>query len=205
MKTNNPIVTVVVLAIIGIGGYIIFSKNSAPVQNNVQSETQNSVQNPAPPVVQNSDDPKLSITADSVKQGWSVVLLGSDPVIKDTTSFSYTITDLGDNIPSYYPWDANSLKVNGGVKTAGKFMQVDLKMNNTGLQNEAIQATFAGLFDQAGRSYNYNSGYSQCGANNLTESTQYLSPNIPCVEHALYEVSKDSNSFNLKLFYKKEN
>lgn len=203
MKREN-IITSVVVALIIIGSYFVLSKNSiptgAPTQQNSVSD--NSVTRS---VVQNADDPRLSITADSVKQGWSVILLGSNPLTKDTTSFSYIITDLGDNIPNYYPWDANSPKIKGGVKTAGKFMQVNLKINNTGLRGEAIQVTFADLFDQAGRSYSYNNGYSQCGVNNLTESTQYLSPNIPCIEYALYEVSKDSTSFNLKLFYKKEN
>jgi hypothetical protein len=60
--------------------------------------------------------------------------------------------------------------------TTGEYVQVNLTVNNLGLNTEGLEVVFAGLFDQAGRYYSYQMGNSTCGDYGATEGTQTLSP-----------------------------
>ena len=151
-------------------------------------------------VSNNLPNTPTSIDQQSVNQGWIVVPLAANQVVQLNTSFDDTITSLGQTIPqgslSWAPLSSYSA-------TTGEYVQVNLTVNNLGLNTEGLEVVFAGLFDQAGRYYSYQMGNSTCGDYGATEGTQTLSPDIPCVMNGLFEVGKDSNSFTAKFYIKK--
>jgi hypothetical protein len=166
--------------------------NQKGSNNNTTSDAENDITNTP-----------TSIDQKSVNQGWLVIPLGASPEVQFNTSFSDTITDLGQTIPlGSLSWDP--LAGPNLYTTTGKYIQVNLQVNNLGVGNEGLEIVFAGVFDQAGRYYAYQMGNSTCGNYGATEGTQTLSPDIPCIMNALFEVGQDSNSFTVKLYIKKD-
>ena len=178
---------------------------NAPVANNTNQQpiTQsNTVENPTSTYVSNNlPNTPTSIEPQSVNQGWLVIPLGANQVMQLDTSFSDTITDLGQTIPQ---GSISLAPLSSYSATTGKYVQVNLTVNNLGLNSEGLEIVFAGLFDQAGRYYAYQMGNSTCGEYDATEGTQTLNPDIPCIMNALFEVGQDSNSFTVKLYIKKD-
>ena len=210
MNSNKNIWIGAGVVILLVGVYFVgqsSQNNSQPLAPSPAVSTQTTTSTSTP---QLSNEPVYSMTSidqKSIDQGYSVVLIGANPVTKGSTTFSDTITDLGQNISGSNLWAGNAWGSSSKVveTTAGHFVQVDLTINNIGMTGETIQLTSDGLFDQAGRRYSYLMGNSSCSGNGLTESDQILSPDIPCVEYMLFETGESSKSYTLKLFYKKTN
>jgi hypothetical protein len=205
---TTTIVIVIVVGIIWIGSTSQQSISQQNITKNPASsplanyQASDSIANSSTSYVSNTLPNTLtSIDQKSVDQGWIVIPLGANQIVQLNTSFDDTITDLGQTIPqgliSWAPLSSYSA-------TTGKYVQVNLTVNNLGLNNEGLEVVFAGVFDQAGRYYQYMMGNSTCGNFNATEGTQTLSPDIPCIMNALFEVGQDSNSFTLKLYIKKD-
>lgn len=125
---------------------------------------------------------------------WLKVSLGANSVTQDGVTFSQNIIDLGKSISQSDPiWQFDR----GLVSATGKYVQVDLTMNNETQGTESIQVVPYFLADQEGRGYQFTADQSDCGGSGFLSAPQILKPGIPCTAHLLFEVSQQSNSFNL--------
>jgi hypothetical protein len=207
---NNPVVIIILLALVGVGGYFLFNKNQ-----NQESTTPSSYSTNSNQPQQKTDTPSandmgvtLRTPADwanapipnNTSGHWKKISLGADPVTEDSITFSDTITDLGQFIPSSNIFGEWGFGYPKGRSTTGDFVQVDLTMNNTTQYPALVEVVLYYLADQAGRGYQFvqtNSPNECSGGGGVLSVPQTLKPGIPCVAHILYEVSKDSKSFNL--------
>lgn len=181
-QTKNVWIGLIVIALLaGVYYFSTISKKSTENPQNTKTDS----------VVQTDTDQR---STDQKWQdlGYKVVEVGSDQVTEGTTTFSDSITDLGQkiaqgsmSIPHCCDYDRT---------TAGKFVRVDLKINNIGLNYNEPTLSFLEIIDQDGR--HYNAGFDSA------EVKEPLTPNIPKTVSLIYEVSKDSNSFTLKFYYK---
>jgi hypothetical protein len=213
-KSSIRIVITTVISILFVVGimWLIFSSSYSPSsqQQNIASSSadqqsvpqQEITTTPTSTTPANQKGSNNNTTSDA-ENDITNIPLGASPEVQFNKSFSDTITDLGQTIPlGSLSWDP--LAGPNLYTTTGKYIQVNLQVNNLGVGNEGLEIVFAGVFDQAGRYYAYQMGNSTCGNYGATEGTQTLSPDIPCIMNALFEVGQDSNSFTVKLYIKKD-
>ncbi len=173
-------------------------QNANPSANNTASSTQNN----AGVVLNTPADWASTPIANNVGDHWKKISLGANAITQDGITFSDTITNLGqsispsDNLWGQYVW-SNGLKGSPDV-TTGDFVQVNLIMNNNTQSLASVEIALYYLADQAGRGFQWKADHSSCS--NEADSInvpQQLEPGIPCAASILYEVSQQSQSFNL--------
>lgn len=138
-------------------------------------------------------------TLSTGKSGWTELIIGNEKETQDNIDFSFDMKDLG----SLIPYDPAAPQFSG-INTQGKYMTLRLILNN--LNFNETQAVFnnVSLIDQDGRNYK-PIGYHWSGLERtsyLFEQSLILKPNIPLGSGFLFEVSKDSDSFAVKINYK---
>lgn len=169
------------------------STTSTPQTNQSANNTTTGTSNDGVPLATPADWSNAPISG-NVGGHWKKISLGATPVTQDGITFSQTITDLGQSIPNL-----NNLwgTYGNGYTTTGKFVQVDLTMNNETQSSAVVEVVLYFLADQAGRGYQFTADRSSCGGDGFLSAPQLLEPGIPCTAHILYEVSQSSQSFNL--------
>jgi len=139
-------------------------------------------------------------TTHGLQQGFMLATLGASAITLGQTSFSDTITNLGQTIsPNSLYWSPL-----GTYTTTGQFVELDLTMNNNGQKSETINTVPIGIYDQTGRYYP-DSGNDQSSCGVSPSGDQTISPDIPCIQKIVFEVGKDSTSYTYKFYYKQEN
>lgn len=126
------------------------------------------------------------------------VLLGSEPVIQDNVAFSFEMRNMGSSIP-YNPSDP----VLTDIHTNGTYQNVQLTLNSQNLEESKVIVKGVELVDQAGRIYK-PIGYHWSGSVKASYFIDYvlnLKPSIDSKSGLLFETSKESTDFNLKLEY----
>jgi len=222
MKTQNWLGLLILIIAIGVIAYFIGqnSNNQPPaaISTIATTTTQAPVATPsAPPTPTSSQqtpstsDPNWQLnppavtsmyTSHGLQQGFMLATIGASQITLGQTSFSDTVTDLGQTIsPNSLSWSPLS-----NFTTAGQFIELDLTMNNNGQEAETINTVPIGIYDQTGRYYpDSGNDYSSCGPYNSPTGDQMLSPDIPCAQKIVFEVGKDSTSYKYKFYYKQEN
>lgn len=168
---------------------------STPAAQTANNTTSSSIQDDAGVVLNTPADWANAPIADNVGDHWKKISLGANPITEDGITYSQTINDLGQTIVASDPtWGF----LTGGITTTGKFVQVNLTMNNDTQSSAAVEIALYYLADQAGRGYQFKETHSSCsgGADSIA-TPQQLEPGIPCTAEILYEVSQQSQSFNL--------
>ena len=170
---------------------------STPATQNTNQTANNttSTQDDAGVVLNTPSDWANAPIAGNVGDHWKKISLGANPITEDSITYSQTINDLGQTILASDPtWGF----LTGGINTTGKFVQVNLTMNNNTQSSAAVEIALYYLADQAGRGYQFKETHSSCsvGADSIA-TPQTLEPGIPCTARILYEVSQQSQSFNL--------
>lgn len=138
---------------------------------------------------------------DNASGEWQKISLGANPVTQEGITFSDTITDLDQSISSsnnlwgQYVWANNNGQT---ITTTGEFVQVNLTMENNTQSSAVVEVVPYFLADQAGRGFYWESDHSSCsnGADSVNVPQQ-LEPGIPCTATILFEVSQQSQDFNL--------
>jgi hypothetical protein len=139
-------------------------------------------------------------TTHGLQQGFILATIGASQITLGQTSFSDTITDLGQTIsPNSLSWSPLTKDT-----TTGQFVELDLTMNNNGQKGETINTVPIGIYDQVGRYYP-DSGNEQSSCGVEPSGDQTISPDIPCIQKIVFEVGKDSTSYTYKFYYKQEN
>lgn len=222
---NNPVVVILLIALLGLGGYFIFTKNStqpsnSPAENIQDTKTPVVTQEKSPVVQKKSGDSSTFVdyrinpplitnmyTENGNEQGFKLISLGGNSVTEDGNVFSVTLTDLGQSIPTFKIGQGNTTRT-----TNGKFIKVDVTINNTGSSREGIWLTPVALYDDAGRFYNFEEDMRDTDAYNKTFSGNcgstlhqlILDADIPCTIHQIAEVGQSSKSYTAKFYYKRE-
>lgn len=217
MKTEKWIgLGILIIAIAMIAYFIGQGSNNHPPSTNTASTNTTSTPIAPAPTISNTDQAANSTTsgssdagvvlntpadwanapiADNVGDHWKKISLGANPITEDGITYSQTINDLGQTILASDPtWGF----LTGGITTTGKFVQVNLTMNNDTQSSAVVEIALYYLADQAGRGYQFKETHSSCsGGTDSIATPQSLEPGIPCTAEVLYEVSQQSQSFNL--------
>lgn len=130
--------------------------------------------------------------------------VGSDPFEEEGVLFELAeITGLGRVVSNDFGYDSWDKK-----ETSGSFSKVVLTLTNKGNVSKAIEIGNLRLRDQDGRNYSvdryftcdrpYTGSYS-IPLYSYTWTTVTLKPNVPCRVSALFEVSKESQSFYMDI------
>lgn len=124
---------------------------------------------------------------------WTDIQLGMDLVNNGNISFSNSIINYGSQLIDS-KWGIFNYN-----KTQGNFVDVNLKINNEGLNSDLVSIRNFKLTDQEGRNYFPVSTINCNGVfgNSYSENLISLKPDISCDFHLLFEVSKNSESFYL--------
>jgi len=208
-QTKNIWIGIIVIALV-IGVYYFATKsNNLTTPKEISKDERITATTQKQTIDTQKENTPTSIDEASLKQGWKVIALGSGHTIKDSNDFSNEIIDLGQTINTD---EALGFKCTttycSKENTQGKFIRVDIQVNNIGLKSELVKLTPAEVFDQNGRAYDSILASNKCADstefNYWTLNAQTIKPNIPCFMKVLYEVSRDSTSFTTKLFYKLE-
>ena len=178
------------------------------------------VNKPNPVAVKNVK--KIISNNDSTKNNWvdnwKDIQLGSATSSQDGVSFSFSNINFGQTQTlNPYNYDASSVIDNligyDNKTTVGAWWEVDLTLNNNQTNRIDLETRNFKMIDQAGRIY-YPESALFCGRKFSADSTLLenyntlglvlsLEPDIPCVSHLLFEVSKDSTSNYLDFQYLK--
>jgi hypothetical protein len=142
------------------------------------------------------------------------VTLGSSPINQDGITFSYVASDLGQNLSDNALWRSASPRLFSQTKTDGKFVQVDLTVVSASTTGTSAEISLNSFHDQDGRDYSGSSpavfpiADQSCGTQKYTgidNNFVELRPDIPCVIHAVYEVSQNSKSYTLGFYFRPNN
>lgn len=133
---------------------------------------------------------------------WKDIKLGADKITQEYIEFSNTGINYGHTIDPSTPWNTLHLPY-----TQGSYQSINLKLNNTGLNQANISLNEVTFVDETGRTYQPIAAQ-YCGQSSVSTflpslSSQFvLKPDIPCTSHILFETSNSSKSYWVNFQYK---
>lgn len=220
MNTSKWLGIGIVVIVLVVGAYLVGQNHTpstnTPVTNNTNAQqtstpaTQDTnqsannttgTQNNAGVVLDTPAEWANTPIANNANGEWQKISLGANPITQEGITFSDTITNLGqsispsDNLWGQYVWANNYGQT---ITTTGEFVQVNLTMENNTQSLAVVEVVPYYLADQAGRGFQWKSDHSSCsnGADSVNVPQQ-LEPGISCTATILFEVSQQSQSFNL--------